>query len=457
MLKIDQIKADADAVLDLSKHIIEFKEKVFAFKDRFKISGKDYITPSDEDFLTHSLVSYWKSRLALLEITNAIQKNLNLKDIKHKDNEAAFVVGYTSMVTLVDTARFLYDQFEDWPLGKKKLNQSLPSFGIPAGVYDTIQESLVNIMNIERMRGAHAFYGKIKPNLSKLTSEHHWLKPLIKIIESYDESDNMSFSEIAAKSFFAQTRFIAKLAESPLEYAVYSIQESVSRAISLLKTRPHSPHIPEEIQKELEELMKSGDVFITRKEFAMTNYFLPGYWPHAVLYLGNEEEMKAMKIPHHPRIKSRWEDFKSMDTKNNKRVLEALKDGVHIRSMESPYFNDNLCIIRPKLTSEEIAKAFKRGIQHEGKSYDFDFDFNRSDRLVCTEVVYRTYDGIGEIDFKLSERAMRKNLSAEDLLNLALKSMYFELIAVYCPAHSKKVAYKNEAKKILKATIGKKA
>jgi len=57
--------------------------------------------------------------------------------------------------------------------------------------------------------------------------------------------------------------------------------------------------------------------------------------------------------------------------------------------------------------------ALARGLSHEGKAYDFDFDFTRSDRMVCTEVVYRTYDGVGGMAFELKRRAVR--LGAEEL------------------------------------------
>jgi hypothetical protein len=57
-----------------------------------------------------------------------------------------------------------------------------------------------------------------------------------------------------------------------------------------------------------------------------------------------------------------------------------------------------------------------RAASHEGKGYNFDFDFLRSDRLVCTELVYRAFDGIGNVTIPLSERAGRPKLFAEDLL-----------------------------------------
>ena len=69
--------------------------------------------------------------------------------------------------------------------------------------------------------------------------------------------------------------------------------------------------------------------------------------------------------------------------------------------------------------------------------YNFDFDFFRGDRLVCTEVIYRGFDGLGDLQIELSERAGRPTLSAEDLLDLALERRGFEPVAVYgaasCP------------------------
>jgi len=40
-----------------------------------------------------------------------------------------------------------------------------------------------------------------------------------------------------------------------------------------------------------------------------------------------------------------------------------------------------------------IDEATARGLTHEGKPYNFDFDFTRSGRMVCTQVVYRSYEG----------------------------------------------------------------
>lgn len=131
----------------------------------------------------------------------------------------------------------------------------------------------------------------------------------------------------------------------------------------------------------------------------------------------------------------------------------ALKDGVWIRSLRSPFGSDSIAVLRPRLSAGEIAKAIARGMFHEGKSYDFDFDFTRSDRLVCTEVVYRSYEGIGGIRFELNRRAGRLTLAAEDLLRMALARTVFEPRAVYAPAFAPRLAFGSEAAEVLNQSM----
>ena len=92
---------------------------------------------------------------------------------------------------------------------------------------------------------------------------------------------------------------------------------------------------------------------------------------------------------------------------------------------------DALLVLRPNLADEQIAEAISRGLTHADKHYDFVFDFSKSDRLACTEVVYRSYHGVGEVSFELQSRAGRHCLSAEDLINQAVKSGSFEPVLIY--------------------------
>ena len=92
---------------------------------------------------------------------------------------------------------------------------------------------------------------------------------------------------------------------------------------------------------------------------------------------------------------------------------------------------DAFVVIRPNLPGTTIEQAIDRAFSHEGKPYNFDFDFFNSDRLVCTELIYRSYDGLDGLKFPLTDRAGRKTLSAEDLLDPALDTDTFEPVAIF--------------------------
>jgi hypothetical protein len=240
-----------------------------------------------------------------------------------------------------------------------------------------------------------------------------------------------------ARLRFRAAEAIGRVRGDVIGQSLYGMQKLISSLAAHVYTRPgHKPSLPAGVADQIGRLLMPGDVLITRKEYALTNYFLPGYWPHAALYLGDAQCLAGLGIQDHENVRPRWARLLEASSPEPRRVLEAMADGVRIRSVVSPYACDSLVVIRPLLASADVARALARGLFHEGKQYDFDFDFTRSDRLVCTEVVYRSYEGIGGIRFDLSRRAGRLVLSAADLLGMALARRHFEPVAVYAPADS---------------------
>jgi hypothetical protein len=236
----------------------------------------------------------------------------------------------------------------------------------------------------------------------------------------------------------SRRRYLARLASflghafrrtgaSARQQALFAALETGGRLASELRDHWTPDRIDEASRSNIEKLLRPGDILVTRHDHAFTNLFLPGYWPHAALYIGSEDSRRELQIVLDPERKARWS--------GDRRVLEALKDGVLFRPLEQTLAVDAVAVIRPQLEEADLARAIERAVQHEGKLYDFDFDFFRSDRLVCTEVMYRAFDGIGPLRLTLTERSGRPTLSAEDLLDLAIDGQGFDPVAV-CGAPS---------------------
>ena len=114
-----------------------------------------------------------------------------------------------------------------------------------------------------------------------------------------------------------------------------------------------------------------------------------------------------------------------------------------------------MIVLRPSLEPEHIGQAIAQGFLHEGKPYDFDFDFSCSHRMVCTEVVYRAYDGVGGVKFELPRHLGRYALAAGDLLRMALAERLFRVHAIYSPAHGGKLEQGEQAVNIVRRVEGK--
>jgi hypothetical protein len=355
-------------------------------------------------------------------------------------------------VLLVDAARFLREMYEDSPVVRAKLNEPDPHFGIPPGTYDTVQRSLVGVRHAWHLYHAMRYYGEHRAELRAMASD----PPMAKMLEIIDRLG--SRLDVATEQF-AKARLRVRLRQAVTAVsadlfgqALYGIQKALSRLASELSVRPgHRHEMPPAVTTELRGLLRPGDVFITRKEYAITNYFLPGYWPHAALYIGDSPTLERFGIHEHPNVKPRWRRLLELDPQEPHRVLEALKDGVWLRSVHSPLSSDSVVIIRPRLGEADVAAAIARGMFHEGKPYDFDFDFTRSDRMVCTEVVYRSYEGVGGMRFDLTRRAGRLTLSADDLVRMAVAGTHFDAVAVYAPACAPCVLREHDAAALIRA------
>ena len=100
---------------------------------------------------------------------------------------------------------------------------------------------------------------------------------------------------------------------------------------------------------------------------------------------------------------------------------------MRVRQSEETLEVDAFVVLRPPLERADLAAALRLAASHVGKPYDFLFDFRTSDRMVCTEVIYRGFHGTGPVRFSLREVGGRLCLPAEELIDQSL-ACGFELI-----------------------------
>jgi hypothetical protein len=96
-----------------------------------------------------------------------------------------------------------------------------------------------------------------------------------------------------------------------------------------------------------------------------------------------------------------------------------MSEGVVFTTLEHSAGCDSLAVLRPRLPKTDRAQALARALHYAGRPYDFDFDFATDARLVCTELVYKSYEpaaGMIGLKFPLVEMLGRKVTPANELV-----------------------------------------
>ena len=184
----------------------------------------------------------------------------------------------------------------------------------------------------------------------------------------------------------------ARLKEG-FSFPFYGLVSSVSRFLGHTRLVAPRPAIGDEQLAAFEALLRPGDVLLVRQDWFLSNAFLPGFWPHALIYLGPRQGWGALRLPDGTRLEDDPAARRVLARmKKDDRVIEAVSDGVVLSSFAHAVQKDYAVALRPELHEPEVAEALRRALLFHGRPYDFEFDFATDDRVVCTELVYRAYD-----------------------------------------------------------------
>jgi len=388
--------------------------------------------PEEEAALLAWFARFLTIRSELWEVIGDVSAPVDgrVEGIFDTEEWRCFVLGYTSACLVVRLDRTLLETVATASVTQRKLNEGSDLHRIPRKQYTGIFESFTDPGKARQMEKAMRLARDQRRLLNAMSSDPvvgEFVVALRQREKVLEPSRRRYFKLLI--NYLVHT--FRRRGASARQQAVFSTLETGGRLASELRDQWSPCRVDDDIRDRIDALLQPGDVLVSRHERALTNLFLPGFWPHAALYIGTEDDRRRMNITIDEDRASRW--------CGDRRVLEALKDGVLFRPLEETLAVDAVAVIRPRLDQSDLARGIARVTAHEGKLYNFDFDFFRSDRLVCTEVIYRAFDGLGPIEIPLQERSGRPTLSAEDLLDLAFAGDGFDPVAVFggpsCPDH----------------------
>jgi len=377
--------------------------------------------PAEDEAIGYWFARFLTIRENLWTVINDVRIRLAGTKSSTDQEHRYFIVGYAAVSVLVGIDRLMLFDVADHSIIQRKFNEPFPELRIPRKQFTRIFEAFIHERNALTLLDVMKFAKKNRRKLMGFSDDPD-VGVITKQLPTLRKALNPSLWEYLRGAWAFVSHKWRRRGVVTVNKALAGVMEGVGRAASDLY-KADDKRVTEEIRNEIGEFLEPGDVIVSRHAVALTNLFIPGFWPHAAFYVGTPEQRDALRVNVPEDKQALWTEQVC--------TLEALKDGVRLRPLSSTLSVDHFVILRPQVPAEVVRQAIERGIVHEGKMYNFDFDFFSSDRLGCTEVVYRSYDGLDGIQFPLIERAGRKTLSAEDLLDFALNDDVFEPVAIF--------------------------
>lgn len=182
-------------------------------------------------------------------------------------------------------------------------------------------------------------------------------------------------------------------------------------------------------QKFLEHVKNMGlqvlDILHEKTPFRATDRFIPGYWGHAAIYVGTEQHLKIYKVWDHPAVVPHHDKIRAGAT-----IIEALRPGVQINSFAHFSDIDDFAVLRmnENLSYLEVQDHLIRAFKQIGKKYDFAFDVESRQEIVCSELQYLTYTNI---DFNTSKIIGRQTITVDQVAEQGMSGRALRVVDLW--------------------------
>ena len=417
-LSAGALAADLDADEQTLASAIDSLRKLEAnaaqLQAEFLSQQRDFYTQADNDAIRQSMLGYLACRTTLLGLVWKYQRHAEAGDERLRMR--AFLVLLASASAISDSSLKLVTRFGPYPTSVRKLNEADAAWGLPPGVFDMVRRNLLQAQAREFMEESLAAYRAADAAFARLDlAKPAPFAGFHEVIRQHAQSREQLLSLVMENSLTEPFKEAGRMTKS----LTYHGQAFVSTWLGNTRFRqPREGQLmiqPKQLA-EFRAKLKPGDILIERQNWFLSRAFMPGYWAHAALYVGTTNDLVRLGLDRDPRVVAQWKAFAARDHKGHEHlILEAVPQGVRMTTLEHCIgVADAAAVLRPRVTEDQVREAIGRAFSHLGKPYDFDFDFFSSDKLVCTELVYRCYDG--SVRFPLVEVMGRKTLPPTELV-----------------------------------------
>ena len=202
--------------------------------------------------------------------------------LKPSDREDSFVIGCAAMIARYRASLEFIERIEKNPELPKVLNDAVPELGLPAGTYSRLKLQILNV--------AMASEFAAREVMLKTFSDGR--QPGIAQGDLTGCRPDSGFR--AQQCAVLTAKNALKVIQEKAESAWLPVQSGVAEWMGDTKVyRPRESLMAPGQIAGLRTQLQPGDILLERRDWYLSNIGLPGFWPHAALYLGTPAERRV--------------------------------------------------------------------------------------------------------------------------------------------------------------------
>ena len=428
----------------LVEYSLVARSEMLEVSNRLRLNKDLPISSRDLVILKKGTEDYLDIREDLYAIANAYECGIDVQEstltkysIESKLRLKGLMLSLSAALTLYDNYFLGIVLFEQDDRLRKIINDPDMGFGL---VSNTLKEMTLNANSIDtrhRIRRVITFYEDSKESLTCMDedSDYAYLQLLIESSPSYNYVKKIRVKELSANKFVAFERITSDMISESSEDGFDMLSGLFGNTMGLFESRKGKLYGNIEAKENIMKNLKPLDILLEKTPFRLTDKFIPGHFGHVAIWTGTKAELIDIDIWDNVYVKKYANEISSISNPNSKsehQIIEALRSGVQLSTLDEFMNIDDFVILRPifnKETEETLIKeALIMAFRQLGKKYDFNFDVNTTDKIVCSELAYVSFP---TIDWPTEKTLGRHNISPDNVAKLAWNNLPLELIMFY--------------------------
>lgn len=403
------------AFQNLAEEALTMRARAIRLLDelRAKAEGGKPLSGQDLQRLNQGAAAMLDRRAALFKVSLAHECWL---DESVPDEHHAAAIQATGITMSLAAALLLYDNYlsaislyRTDPVLRKHLNRADSGFAIREGELNRIALSFASPDNRSRVRRGIAWFEKHgRGEKAETDSGYRYLAQLVE-----QSPARQIIRQVRPAAFLGNMAgFLTTISADTLiglkNEGVHISSLLFGNAVGLVESRRGKLDGRPEVLERVAKSARAGDILLEKTPFRLTDTFIPGHWGHAAIWVGSESELRELGIWDHPVVRAYHAEIRA-----GRGVVEALRAGVVMNPLRHFLNIDDLALLRQgELSDSQRAEVILQTLRQVGKAYDFNFDAQTTDRIVCSELVYHAY---GHLDWPTARHLGRVTISPDNI------------------------------------------